>query len=882
VTAAILVAAIISQACMATPPAFPGAEGGGMYSIGGRGGVVYEVTNLNDSGTGSFREACAASGPRTVVFRVSGTIQALSRISIMNPYITIAGQTAPGDGICIRGYELMIRTHNVICRYIRVRRGAPGGDSIDIMYGADKVIVDHCTAMWGTDECLSCYGNTNVTVQWCMIGEGLYDHSCGGLWGPNTSYHHNLIFSDGTRNPKLAYGSAGAVWDFRNNVVYNWGYESSNGDVVGNLNTVNNYYEYGPGTRPGSIQYKITSGGGWNVYAAGNYVWGYPAITADNWAGGIQGTYVRYYEPFAAPSITMQTAENARQYVVGSAGCSYPRRDSTDLRFLGQMNTRTYSFAGLKNGILYPGIPDATTILDWPTLNSTTPPTDTDHDGMPDAWEAAHGLNPANAADRNYYTLDTNYTNLEVYLNNLCPDPYAPSPNPMTFANAPYAASTTSVAMSATVAADPYGVEYYFTCVSGGGHNSGWQTATSYTDTGLAPMATYAYTIKARSAGSGHNVTMESSVASASTDTPPDHEAPTPDPMTWASLPQATGISTIAMTATTAFDRSGTQYYFANVTDPNHNSGWQDSPIFSDSGLTNNTRYLYKVRARDMSQFNNETIWSSEANAITPRYICTASPVSDLNADCQVDFADLAAMAVLWGSTPPAPSDLVTNGTFATDIAGWQLQAPAAGEGTITAAFNAADGNPAGSGLVSADTTVAAINSARFYQMIPVVRGRSYRLSADWMGSLKGTVGTVTNARNWAEVYVTFVADGSVPPSSWGSIMYKKAFGVANTNISSSGTWTWEPITSSASGQSGPADGIFAATDDYMAIGFNLGGRISSGQTYINMDNVQVLETTPCSPVDLNSDCTLDWLDFQQFAMDYLSCGRNPSGECWK
>lgn len=505
-------------AVLAVPPAFPGAQGAGMYSVGGRGGLVYEVTNLNDSGPGSFRSACEASGPRTVVFRVSGTIQALSRISVLNPYITIAGQTAPGDGICIRDAELMVRTHDVILRYMKFRRGntsAVGGDSLDVMYGADKVMVDHCTATWGQDENLSCYGVTNVTIQWCMIGEGLYSHSCGGLWGPDCSYHHNLIYSNGTRNPKLAYGIEGHVWDFRNNVIYNWGYESSNGDIVGNLNMVNNYYEYGPGTRPGGLQYRITSGSGWNVYADGNFVWGYPAITTDNWAGGIQGTYVRYYAPFTAPAITEQTAELAREYVVTRTGA---KRDSADFRFLNEIKTRTYSFSGLKNGTLYPGIPDTMDQLGgWPTLNSLPAPADSDHDGMPDDWERAKGLSPTDANDHNGHTLDTNYTNLEVYLNSLCPDPYAPTPNPMTFNMLPKAIDSTSIAMSVTEASDPFGVEYYFACISGGGHDSGWQDSVSYTATNLNPDTTYTYTVKARSKGGSKPETLLSNAVSVTT-----------------------------------------------------------------------------------------------------------------------------------------------------------------------------------------------------------------------------------------------------------------------------------------------------------------------------------------------------------------------------
>jgi hypothetical protein len=500
---------------MAVPPAFPGAEGAGMYSVGGRGGVVYEVTNLNDSGPGSFRAACDASGPRTVVFRVSGTIQALSRISIMNPYITIAGQTAPGDGICIRDKELFIRTHNVIVRYMKFRRGqATGGDSLNVMYGADNVIIDHCTATWGSDENLTCYDVTNVTIQWCMVGEGFYGHSCGGLWGPNASYHHNLIYSNGTRNPKLAYGAEGKVWDFRNNVIYNWGYESVNGSDIGNLNIVNNYYEYGPGTNGGSLRYKITGGGGWNVYADGNYTWGYPNITADNWSGGIHGTYVRYDTPFEAFPITQQTAEVARKYVVANAGA---KRDSADVRFLNEMQTRTYSFAGLKNGKLYPGIPDSMDqVGGWPTLNSLPAPVDTDRDGMPDVWETANGLSPTNPQDGNSYTLDASYTNLEVYLNSLCPDPYTISQGPV-FEMLPNPVNSTSITMSSTAVRDPFGTEYYFACTSGGGHDSGWQDSTVYTDTDLNPDATYTYAVKARSKGISSTETPWSEMVSVTT-----------------------------------------------------------------------------------------------------------------------------------------------------------------------------------------------------------------------------------------------------------------------------------------------------------------------------------------------------------------------------
>ncbi len=420
------------SACMAQVPAFPGAEGFGMHAIGGRGGDVYEVTNLSDSGPGSLREACEAKGPRTVVFRVSGTIQLKTRLNIMNPYITIAGQTAPGDGVCIRDEAMMVRTNDVIVRYMRFRIGNRNekstGDSIDVMRGSKDVIIDHCSMSWGTDEVGSFYGNTHVTVQWCMIGEGLYPHSCGGLWGPDSSYHHNLIYSNGTRNPKFAYSREDAVSDFRNNVIYNWGYQSSISGKGDNVNIVNNYYKYGPGRDPNvPLSHKIVGVvGGSNLFVAGNYVWGFPNVTADNWAGGVQGdACVRADKPFPTPVITMQTAEEAYELVLAHAGATMPKRDSADERVVHQVKTRTYTFTGMKDGKLYPGIPDSMKqVGDWPTLNSLPAPADSDHDGMPDAWEMAKGLDPREAADRNGHKLHSDYTNLEVYLNALASDPY--------------------------------------------------------------------------------------------------------------------------------------------------------------------------------------------------------------------------------------------------------------------------------------------------------------------------------------------------------------------------------------------------------------------------------------------------------------------------
>lgn len=272
--------------------AFPTAEGYGKYTIGGRGGKVYEVTNLNDSGEGSLRAAIEAKGPRTVVFRVSGTIDLKSALNIRNPYITIAGQTAPGDGICIKRYPLNISADEVIIRYIRIRLGdesTRSDDAISARY-RKNIILDHISASWSIDETMSIYHCENVTIQWCMITESLSQsnhtkgsHGFGGIWGSNYStYHHNLLAHHSSRNPRWASG--GGFNDYRNNVLYNWGYNSSYGGEkhqVGNpkfsditVNFVNNYYKPGPATDKGKVSYRIVNPGsrGEGDYGNGMYL----------------------------------------------------------------------------------------------------------------------------------------------------------------------------------------------------------------------------------------------------------------------------------------------------------------------------------------------------------------------------------------------------------------------------------------------------------------------------------------------------------------------------------------------------------------------------------------------------------------------------------
>ncbi len=423
--------------------AFPTAEGYGRNTTGGRGGVVYEVTNLNDAGAGSFRDACSKTGTRTIVFRVSGTILLNSRITITNGNLTIAGQTAPGDGICIRGYDLYINANNVIIRYLRLRLGKDNVANCECDafggQGRNNIIIDHCSMSWSIDETGSFYDNTNFTMQWCILSESLYagghvkgNHGYGGIQGGmGATFHHNLYANHTSRNPRFCgarYHQSTSdleIVDFRNNVIFNWGFNSVYGGEYGHQNIINNYYKSGPATRSGvrnrivEIDRGSESDPG-QFYIDGNYVVGYPSISANNWSGGVQGSDmnvagVKALTPFSFATVTTQTAEDAYTSILNKVGANFPKRDTIDKRIISELQSGVCTYGdswGANSGI----IDNPSSVGGWPVLNSVVAPVDTDKDGMPDTWEIANNLNPNNASDRNTVGAD-GYTMLEKYIN---------------------------------------------------------------------------------------------------------------------------------------------------------------------------------------------------------------------------------------------------------------------------------------------------------------------------------------------------------------------------------------------------------------------------------------------------------------------------------
>jgi hypothetical protein len=436
------------------PIAFPGAEGFGKYTTGGRGGKVFVVTNLNDDGPGSFRDAAVKGTSRIIVFAISGTIHLNSKLFIKGN-VTIAGQTAPGDGICLADNSVQLSGDNIIIRYLRFRMGdkfqkggmvdGNGGD--DAFGGTHRknIVIDHCSGSWSTDEVFSIYGGDSTTVQWNLISEplnysyhfeagdtGYEHHGYGAIWGGrHSSYHHNLIAHCNSRTPRWdgIRNIPEENCDFVNNLIYDWGHNNVYAGEGGNYNIVNNYYKYGPSTNK-SVMYRIANP--WNKppsigfgkwYVDGNYVDGNPEITKNNWSGvdvekGIVNDVRVTASTFQLVAVNTQSAKDAYESVLKNVGAILPKRDILDERIINEVKDRTGRMIDVQGG--YPhGTAYEQTLNAWPKLNSLPASKDSDADGMPDEWETKNGLNSNDASDASAYKPGKFYTNIEEYINSL-------------------------------------------------------------------------------------------------------------------------------------------------------------------------------------------------------------------------------------------------------------------------------------------------------------------------------------------------------------------------------------------------------------------------------------------------------------------------------
>lgn len=461
-------------------PAFPGAQGGGKYSFGGRGGSVFVVTNLNDDGPGSFREACESAGPRIVLFNVAGIIQLHDRIRIRAPYITIAGNTAPGDGICIAGNTVELETHDVIIRHMRFRRGqSDAGDRNDSIGGnpIGNIMIDHVSASWGLDENMSMYRHmytppgggpdqklptVNITIQNSIFSEALniYHHAFGStIGGLNSTFINNLWACNTGRNPSVGmYGD----FTFANNVVFNYRHRTvDGGDHRSYYNIINNYFKPGPGTphepiayrllKPESERSKTVFDNFGRAYVSGNFVEGYPEVNANNWQGGVQPdsrapveevlAKIRADEPFPHAELHLVAAQEAYELVLQTAGATLPIRDAVDSRVIQSVRTgrvaqttvapKSLELAAkvgyaqkyvdeIAEAVKVGFITDPSEVGGYPEYKGAAN-RDSDQDGLPDEWEMSNQLDPHDRSDVGLDSDRDGYMNVEEFINGTDP-----------------------------------------------------------------------------------------------------------------------------------------------------------------------------------------------------------------------------------------------------------------------------------------------------------------------------------------------------------------------------------------------------------------------------------------------------------------------------
>jgi len=416
-------------------PAFPGAGGAGKWAKGGRGGKAIAVANLEDAGPGSLRAAVETPGPRTVIFRVSGTIELSKPLRVAHPFLTIAGQTAPGDGICLKGQTLQIfNTHDIVIRNLRCRPGDKTSEAGDLdaisLSDAKDVIIDHCSATWSTDECLSVTRDSDrVTVQHCVIAEGLTKHSYGSIiasYRGAISYLGNLYANNISRNPRPSghqdekehVSEPGPRIDFRNNVIHNWtygpGYSGPGKPATVEriaMNYVRNTLKPGPDTSAGdrARAFTIFQGGTAELFLDGNQLDPSLPIRFQSELLTIRPGCTLILRdaplPFDPPADNL-TARAAYARVLEGVGAVKPARDAVDA-----------GIAGVREGT---GRQKLTIANDaWPVLHGKPPEADSDGDGLPDAWEREHGLDPADGADAARVAGPESWTYLELWLNGL-------------------------------------------------------------------------------------------------------------------------------------------------------------------------------------------------------------------------------------------------------------------------------------------------------------------------------------------------------------------------------------------------------------------------------------------------------------------------------